>query len=61
MKTVFADSHYLIEIANADEYSLVLKETNCSDPFRVAALNIYRDIARRITSSPENLKIMEID
>ena len=29
-----------------DEYSLVLKETNCPDPFRVAALNIYPDIAR---------------
>ena len=29
-----------------EEYSLILKETNCSDPFRVAALNVYRDIAR---------------
>ena len=29
-----------------EEYSLVLKETNCPDPFRVAAQNIYRDIAR---------------
>jgi hypothetical protein len=29
-----------------EEYALVLKETNCPDPFRVAALNIYRDIAR---------------
>jgi len=29
-----------------EEYSLVLKETNCPDPFRVAALNVYRDIAR---------------
>ena len=29
-----------------EEYSLILKETNCPDPFRVAALNIYRDIAR---------------
>jgi len=29
-----------------EEYALVLKETNCSDPFRVAALNVYRDIAR---------------
>jgi hypothetical protein len=28
------------------EYTLVLKETNCPDPFRVAALNVYRDIAR---------------
>jgi len=28
------------------EYALVLKETNCPDPFRVAALNVYRDIAR---------------
>ena len=30
-----------------EEYSLILKETNCSDPFRVVALNVYRDIARR--------------
>jgi hypothetical protein len=30
-----------------EEYSLVLKETNCPDPFRVAALNVYRDIARK--------------
>jgi hypothetical protein len=29
-----------------EEYSLILKETNCPDPFRVAALNVYRDIAR---------------
>ena len=29
-----------------EEYSLILKEINCPDPFRVAALNIYRDIAR---------------
>ncbi len=29
-----------------EEYSLVLKETNCPDPFRVTALNVYRDIAR---------------
>jgi len=29
------------------EYTLILKETNCPDPFRVAALNNYRDIARR--------------
>jgi len=26
------------------DYALVLKETNCPDPFRVAALNVYRDI-----------------
>jgi hypothetical protein len=25
-----------------EEYALVLKETNCPDPFRVAALNVYR-------------------
>jgi hypothetical protein len=30
-----------------EEYSLVLKETKCPDPFRVAALNVYRDIARK--------------
>ncbi|MCG2754198.1 MAG: Eco57I restriction-modification methylase domain-containing protein [Desulfobacteraceae bacterium] len=29
-----------------EEYSLILKATNCSDPFRVAALNVYRDISR---------------
>jgi len=29
-----------------EEYSLILKETNCPDPFRVAALNVYRDISR---------------
>jgi len=29
-----------------EEYAMVLKETNCPDPFRVAALNVYRDIAR---------------
>ncbi|MBL7208316.1 MAG: Eco57I restriction-modification methylase domain-containing protein [Desulfobacterales bacterium] len=29
-----------------EEYSLILKESNCTDPFRVAAQNIYRDIAR---------------
>ena len=29
-----------------EEYSLILKETNCSDLFRTAALNVYRDIAR---------------
>lgn len=29
-----------------EEYALVLKETSCPDPFRVAALNFYRDIAR---------------
>jgi len=29
-----------------EEYSIVLKETNFPDPFRVAAFNVYRDIAR---------------
>jgi len=29
-----------------EEYALILKETDCTDPFRVAALNVYRDIAR---------------
>ncbi len=29
-----------------EEYALVLKETNCPDPFRVAVLNVYRDIAK---------------
>jgi len=30
-----------------EEYSLILKETNCTDPFHVAALNFYSDIAGR--------------
>ena len=29
-----------------EEYSLVLKETNCTDPFCMAVRNVYRDIAR---------------
>jgi len=29
-----------------EEYSLILNELNPPDPFRVAALNVYRDIAR---------------
>jgi hypothetical protein len=29
-----------------EEYALILKEINCPDPFRVAALNVYRDISR---------------
>jgi hypothetical protein len=29
-----------------EEYSLILKETNCQDPFRVAALNVYRKRSR---------------
>jgi len=29
-----------------EEYSLALKETNCPDLFRVAALSFYCDIAR---------------
>jgi hypothetical protein len=29
-----------------EEYALILKEINCPDPFRVAALNFYRDIVR---------------
>ena len=27
-----------------EEYSLILAETDASDPFRVAALNAYRDL-----------------
>jgi hypothetical protein len=27
-----------------EEYAMVLKETKCPDPFRVVALNVYRDI-----------------
>ena len=29
-----------------EEYSLILNETNCPEPFREAALNVYRDIDR---------------
>ncbi len=29
-----------------EECALILKEMKCPDPFRVAALNVYRDIAR---------------
>ena len=29
-----------------EKYALILKETNCPDSFRVAAQNIYRDIAK---------------
>ena len=28
-----------------EEYSLILKEINCTDPFRIAVLNVYRDVA----------------
>jgi hypothetical protein len=28
-----------------EEIAMVLKKTKCLDPFRVAALNVYRDIA----------------
>jgi hypothetical protein len=31
-----------------EEYSLILKETKPPDPFRVAALNFYRDIAKGV-------------
>ena len=31
-----------------EEYSLILSETKSPDPFRVAALNFYRDIARGV-------------
>ena len=31
-----------------EEYSLILSELNLPDPFRVAALNCYRDIARGV-------------
>jgi len=43
-KRIFTDD---VDMDNLTEekYSLILKETNCSEPFRVAALNVYRDIA----------------
>ena len=28
-----------------EEYSLIVNETDCTDQFRISALNIYRDIA----------------
>jgi len=31
-----------------EEYSLILRESKTSDPFREAALNFHRDIARGI-------------
>ena len=31
-----------------EEYSLILNETKPPDPFRVAALNFYREIARGV-------------
>ena len=31
-----------------EEYSFILNETKPPDPFRVAALNFYRDIARGV-------------
>ena len=31
-----------------EEYSLILSETKPPDPFRVAAINLYRDIARGV-------------
>ncbi len=36
---------HLLIMAEKD-WVLVLKETNYPDPFRVAALNVYRDMAR---------------
>ena len=29
-----------------EEYGLILNETNMTDPFRISALNLYRDIAK---------------
>jgi hypothetical protein len=31
-----------------EEYSLILSELKLPDPFRIAALNSYRDIARGV-------------
>jgi len=36
-------------------HAMILKETNCPNPFRVAALNIYRDSARGKRSKPDDL------
>jgi len=44
-KRIFIDDVDMDNLTE-EEYSLVLKETNCTNPFRVAALNVYRDIAR---------------
>jgi len=38
---------HLYELSE-EEYSLILSEVLLPDPFRVAALNFYRDIARGV-------------
>jgi hypothetical protein len=30
----------------SDLHGIILKETNCTVPFRMAVLNVYRDIAQ---------------
>ena len=38
---------HLFELGE-EEYALILNELKPTDPFRVAALNFYRDIARGV-------------
>lgn len=38
---------YIYELTE-EEYSLILRELKLPDPFQVAALNFYRDIARGV-------------
>jgi len=45
MRNEFNKDMRLLIIAE-EKYALILKETDCLNPFRVAALNVYRDIAR---------------
>jgi hypothetical protein len=42
-----ARAAHLYELTE-EEYSLILGELNLSDPYRIAALNFYRDIARGV-------------
>jgi hypothetical protein len=43
-KRIFTDDVHRDNLTE-EEYSLVLKETNCTDQFRISALNFYCDIA----------------
>jgi hypothetical protein len=37
-------------------HGIILKETNCTVPFRMAVLNVYRDIARGKRSKPDDFE-----
>jgi hypothetical protein len=36
----------MIPYVTEEAYSMILSDSNTDDPFRVAALNCYRDIAK---------------